>query len=141
MDLSMRIVGSTLAIASAALIVASCQTAAGPSRSASAPAATAGQGPFTRLAGNGVIGEAISGEDYCRYYAPDGQLTAVFAGFAPEYGFWSVDGTAVCETMRQTTGCSRFDFGPNAQVTMTSLEGFGGFSTSGVVAAGNKCGA
>ena len=139
-------IGKTLLIASAALALASYNTAGGRTGSASAPAGggplvTSAQGLQATLAGNSLVGEAISGDTYCSYYAPNGSMTRVFQGFAPEYGSWMADGTAVCETVNQVTGCSRFDFGANGQVTVTSLEGSGGFATPAVMVSGNQCGA
>lgn len=108
--------------------------------SSTTAAPTGGQALQARLAGNSLAGEAISGDAYCSYYGPDGTTTRVFAGFAPEYGTWTVNGTDLCETFGQITGCSRLVFQPSGQVTVTSLEGSGVFSTTADLGTGNRCG-
>lgn len=131
-----------LVLAAAACTPAPRSTGAPPSAPASTAAAPAGgQALMTRLAGSSVIGEGISGDVSCSYYAPGGSMTRVFSGFAPEQGTWTVEDANLCETIGGNTGCSRVAFQPNGQVALTSLEGSGVFTTMADIVNGNQCGA
>lgn len=133
------------ALAALLLSAASCEAphsgtipAAPPGTATPAPAS--GSALESSLAGRSLMGTAISGDEYCSYYAPNGSLTRAFAGTAPEYGTWSVDGMDLCERIGPTTGCSRLIFQPNGLVSITSLEGSGLFATMATIADGNRCG-
>lgn len=126
------------AITAATLLAAAC-VATGPSGgsgSSAPPAVSVGNA----ISGYSLTGEALSGDLYCTYYAPDGSVGTSFEGMPAEWGRWTAEGNRVCETRNGITSCNRFDIRPAGQVVMTSLDGSGGFQTSGTLTPGNRCG-
>lgn len=139
-------IGRLAAVAVSALLIASCTTQGRPSGGgqAATPATAAPSAPasalYADLAGASLIAEALSGDFYCIYYAPDGTMGTVVESFAPEYGTWTVNGDTVCETTSGLTECNRFQVAPDGAVTMVSLDGSGAFTTVGQLFEGNECG-
>ncbi len=138
------------AVAAAALLTAAC-VATGPSGSGgsagSSGGTATGTAPTTASAsvgnairGHSLTGEAISGDFFCSYYAPDGSFGRVFEGLPPEWGNWTASGDRVCESVDGITGCNRFQLQPGGQVILTNLDGSGAFQTMARLTRGNSCG-
>lgn len=135
-----RFVGGTAMIV-LSLAVAACQTSGSDGGGSAAPTNTpTSQSLQAQLSAHSLSGEAISGDMYCSYYAPDGTMTRVFEGFPPESGTYTVDGDRLCETIGGVTGCNQIDIQPSGLVVLTNLEGSGAFPTEAAISPGNTCG-
>ncbi len=138
--------GRLAAIGVSALLIASCMTQSQPSGSGQSATPTTAAPPapassvYADLAGASLVAEALSGDLYCIYYAPDGTMGVAFENQPPAYGTWTVNGNDVCETTDGFTECNRFQIAANGVVTMVSLEGSGAFTTAGQLFEGNECG-
>lgn len=93
------------------------------------------------VAGSSMTGTNPANDDYCTYYAPDGNLMTVLRGSSPEAGTWSVSGGALCERLGVgATTCKQVAFQPAGQsVTLTPLQGGVGRQTTATLTRGNIC--
>lgn len=126
-------------------LVAGCVAQPGPSGGGTLqpPAGTSpasATAVSSAVSGSSMIGQAISGDLFCTYYAPDGTVGTVMTGGSADYGTWQATGDRLCQTVDGIQSCSRVTLLPRNEVELVNLDGSGGFTTSAALVAGNECG-